>query len=172
MPPDVPSAVTDGRGPLAWAAEVRQAPGVDELWEAIGTTYAGRYWGHMGIEFLDVAPGQCTTRVLLRDHHFNYNDVVHGGVISGLVDSAAGMATRSVRTAAEIAERPHATSDLHITYVAPARGTALVARSRVIRAGRTALFTEVEVFDDRERLVARGSVTFVVAAGRRADAPE
>lgn len=140
---------------------------MDDLSDVIRTTYAGRYWGHMGIEFLDVASGRCTTRVGLREHHFNYNDVVHGGVISGLVDSAAGMAIRTVRTPAEIAERPHATSDLHITYIAPARGTELVARARVIRAGRTALFTEVEVFDDDERLVARGSVTFVVGAGRQ-----
>lgn len=132
--------------------------------------YAGRYWGHMGIETVEVGEGAATSRIRLQDFHFNYNEVVHGGVISGLIDSAAGLAIRSVRTLAEIGERPHATSDLHVIYLAPARGTALVAYARVVKAGRTALFTEVQVFDDRERLVARGSVTFVVAQGRTAPA--
>ena len=49
-------------------------------------------------------------------------------------------------------------------YLAGASGSELVAEARVIKAGRTAIFTDVEVFDDRRRLVARGSVTFVIAS--------
>jgi len=140
----------------------------DDMLRWLREVYTGRYWGHLGIEFTDVSPGRCRARISLTDNHFNYNDVVHGGVISGLIDSAAGTAVRATRTAAEIAERPHATSDLHVTYLAGASGSELVAEGRVIKAGRTAIFTEVEVFDDRQRLIARGSVTFVIAASRRA----
>ncbi|MCC6382873.1 MAG: PaaI family thioesterase [Dehalococcoidia bacterium] len=136
----------------------------------IRAIYSGRYWGHMGIETVEVGESCATSRVRLQDFHFNYNEVVHGGVISGLIDSAAGLAVRSVRTLAEIGERPHATSDLHVIYLAPARGSELVARAHVVKAGRTALFTEVQVFDDCARLVARGSVTFVIAQGRPATA--
>jgi len=139
---------------------------VGDLSEELRTIYTGRYWAHMGIETLDVGDGACTSRIALADHHFNYNNVVHGGVISGLIDSAAGLAVRSIREPEEIARRPHATSDIHVSYLGPAMGTELVAKARVLKAGRTALFTEVEVFDDRKRLVARGSVTFVIAASR------
>ncbi|MCC7362869.1 MAG: PaaI family thioesterase [Dehalococcoidia bacterium] len=124
--------------------------------------YTGRFWAHMGIEVVEVAEGRCHTRIRLQEHHFNYNDVVHGGVISGLVDSVAGLAVRSLRPASEIRERPHATSNLHIQYLSPARGTELVGRSHVIKAGRTAFFVDVEISDDRGQPVARGNVTFVI----------
>jgi uncharacterized protein (TIGR00369 family) len=122
----------------------------------------GRYWALVGIEFVEARPGEAVCRVLLRDHHLNYNNVVHGGVISSLVDSSAGGAVRTIRSLEEIAARPHATSDLHVSYLSAAKGRELRARAKVVRAGRTALFTEVEVTGDGGKLVARGMVTFVI----------
>jgi len=143
-----------------------------ELVDRLRAAFSGRYWGLVGIETVSAEPGRATGRIALQEHHLNYNDVVHGGVISSLVDSAAGLAVRSVRSWDDIAERPHATSDLHVTYLAPARGTELVAEARIIRAGRTAIYTEVHVCDDQGREVARGLVTFVIAAGRSTPAGE
>jgi uncharacterized protein (TIGR00369 family) len=137
----------------------------DSLVESLKEKSSGRYWGLVGIEIVEAEPGRTVNVVRLKEHHFNYNDVVHGGVISSLIDSAAGGAVRSLRDPAEIAARPHATSDLHVTYLAPAMGTELRAEARVIKAGRTAIFTEVDVTDDRGRAVARGMVTFVIGQG-------
>lgn len=89
-------------------------------------------------------------------------------MISSLIDSAAGGAVRTLRDEAEIRARPHATSDLHVSYLAPARGRELVAEARVVKMGRTAAFTQVEVRDDGGRLVAMGLVTFVIGARRQA----
>lgn len=126
--------------------------------------YAGRYWGLLGIETVAAERGLATNRILLREDHLNYNQVAHGGVVSSLIDSAAGGAVRTMRTPEEIKARPHATSDLHVTYISPATGTELTAVARVIKAGRTAIFTEVDVTDDRGRTIARGMVTFVIGA--------
>lgn len=134
----------------------------NEHLEALQALYAGRYWGLVGIETVAAERGVVTNRVKLRDEHLNYNHVVHGGVISSLIDSAAGGAVRTTRTPGEIKLRPHATSDLHVAYLSPGTGTELVAVARVIKAGRTAIFTEVDVTDDRGRTVARGMVTFVI----------
>lgn len=128
----------------------------------------GRYWEMVGIETLEATGGTARCRVTLRDSHLNYNDVVHGGVTSGLIDSAAGSAIRSLRTMDEIRERPHATTDLHVTYLSGARGGELVAYARVIRQTRTAIFVEVDVLDEQERPVARGLTTFVITQGRAA----
>lgn len=133
--------------------------------------YTGRYWAHMGIEVLEVTAGSCTSRIQLKEHHFNSNQVVHGGVISGLIDSAAGIAVRSARTPEAIAAAPNATSDLHVQYLSAARGSELLATARVLKAGRTAVFADVDVRDDQGRIVARGSGTFVISpAHRRAGA--
>ena len=126
----------------------------------------GRYWGLLGIEAIEAEPGRVVKRVKLKEHHLNYNDVVHGGVISSLVDSAGGAAARTLRTKQEIRERPHATSDLHVSYLARAAGSELTADARVIKSGRTAIFVEVDVKDDAGLLVARGMVTFVIGQPR------
>ena len=132
---------------------------------SLRTLYAGRYWGLLGIETVAAERGLVTNRVLLREEHLNYNQVVHGGVVSSLIDSAAGGAVRTMRTPEEIKARPHATSDLHVAYISPATGAELTAVARVIKAGRTAIFTEDDVTDDRGRTIARGMVTFVIGAG-------
>ncbi|GAB4322994.1 MAG: PaaI family thioesterase [Dehalococcoidia bacterium] len=138
----------------------------DDLLASLQELYSGQYWALLGIETTAAGAAGATCRVRLEPKHFNYNGVVHGGVISGLIDSTAGAAVRSIRKPDEIAARPHATSDLHVTYLAPASGEELIAHGRVLRRGRTAIFTEVDVFDVRdgqERQVARGTVTFVIA---------
>lgn len=127
--------------------------------------YAGRFWALVGMEMTFAERGHVTGRIGLRDEHLNYNEVVHGGVISSLVDSVAGGCVRTCRTPEEIARQPHATSDLHVVYLSPATGSELVAEGRVVKQGRTAVFTEVDVRDDRGRTVARGMVTFVIGAG-------
>ncbi|MBE0610276.1 MAG: PaaI family thioesterase, partial [Dehalococcoidia bacterium] len=137
----------------------------DEILESLRELYAGRYWGLVGIETASAERGQVVNRIVLQEHHLNYNHVVHGGVISSLIDSAAGGAVRSIRDAAEIKARPHATSDLHVAYLSPATGVELIATAKVVKAGRTAIFTEVDVVTDAGKLVARGMVTFVIGAG-------
>lgn len=140
--------------------------GPDELVARIRESTRGRFWERVGIETVTAEPGRVVNRVRLAEHHLNSNDVVHGGVISSLIDSAAGSAVRTLRMDAEIRERPHATSDLHVSYLAPARGEELVAEARVAKMGRTAVFVQVEVRDDGGRLVALGMATLVMG-GRR-----
>ncbi len=79
---------------------------------------------------------------------------------------------RLIRESAEIRARPHATSDLHVAYLSPATGSELVATAKVVKAGRTAIFTEVDVVTDTGKLVARGMVTFVIGAGPPVSAGE
>ena len=124
------------------------------------------FWAHVGITTTIAGPGEATCRVSLGDHHRNYDRVAHGGVTSALIDSAAGAAARTLRSAEEIEERPHATADLHVSYLAGATGDELIATARVVRRGRTAIFTEVDVHDEAGRHVAKGSVTFVISAAR------
>ncbi|MGH2634053.1 MAG: PaaI family thioesterase [Tepidiformaceae bacterium] len=136
----------------------------EELMAQERELYSRRFWALVGIDTVAMERGRVVNRVRLREEHFNQNEVVHGGVISTLIDSAAGGAVRSMRTADAIATRPHATSDLHVAFISPARGTQLTATARVLKAGRTAVFVAVDVTDDREQLVAHGNATFIVRA--------
>lgn len=119
----------------------------------------------MGIDLIEAEPGRGLVGIEVAEQHLNTNGVVHGGVIASLIDTAAGCAVRTLRAPEEMRERPHATSDLHVSYLAAAKGRRLVAEGRVTRLGRTLIFSEVTVTDEAERLVARGLVTLAITLG-------
>jgi len=71
---------------------------------------------------------------------------VHGGVVGMIADSAAGYAAMSMV--------PASASVLSVEYkinmMAPADGDYLIARGKVLRAGRTLIVTQGEVFAIRD----------------------
>ena len=86
-------------------------------------------------------------------------DVVHGGAVSALIDTAAMAASWS---AIEFDEPPRGTTvGLAVDFLAAGRAQDLVADARVIRRGSSLCFCEVKVTGaDDEALVAAGLVTY------------
>ncbi|HEX8868521.1 MAG TPA: PaaI family thioesterase [Lentzea sp.] len=82
------------------------------------------------------------------------SDLVHGGVLAALIDITAHAAV-----AVEVG-RMVPTIDLRIDYLKAARGSALVARGFVLRAGRSIARADVEVRDEAGVVVAGGRGTF------------
>ena len=56
-------------------------------------------------------------------------------------------------------------ADLHIRYLAPARGSVIRAEARVLRAGRRLVVTEVRVLDDTGAFVATATVSLAPFPG-------
>lgn len=90
---------------------------------------------------------------------------VHGGVVGMIADSAAGYAAMTVV--------PEGASVLTVEYkmnlLAPADGEKLVARGKVVRAGRTLVVTQCEVFavkQGQEALCALMQQTIMVMHGK------
>jgi len=67
---------------------------------------------------------------------------VHGGVVGMIADSAAGYAAMTVVAASASV----LTVEYKMNLMAPADGDKLIARGRVVRAGRTLIVTQSEVF--------------------------
>ncbi len=85
-------------------------------------------------------------------------DVVHGGAISSLIDSAA---TAAAWSGAEASSGTRgATVALTVNFIAAARGRDVTATARVVRRGQSLIFCEVDVADTGGRLVAKGLVTY------------
>jgi uncharacterized protein (TIGR00369 family) len=86
-------------------------------------------------------------------------EVVHGGAISSLIDTAAATAAWS---GAEMPERPRAsTVGLTVDFLAPARGQGITADARVARRGGTGLCVcQVSVAADDGAQVALALVTY------------
>jgi uncharacterized protein (TIGR00369 family) len=85
-------------------------------------------------------------------------DVVHGGAIASLIDTA-GMAAAWADDV-EPEALAGATVSLNVDYVAAARGQDLLATATVARRGRSLAFTDVRVTEPGGRLVAKGSLVY------------
>jgi len=90
---------------------------------------------------------------------------VHAGAVSAIADSAAGYAALSLM--------PPGTGVLSTEYkinlLAPAVGDRIVARGRVVKAGRTLTVAQTEVFaetDGEEKLIALLTATMMTVEGR------
>ena len=78
---------------------------------------------------------------------------VHGGVVGMIADSSAGYAAMTMVPA----NASVLTVEYKMNLIAPADGDKLIARGQVVRAGRTLIVTQAEVFavkDGQEKLVA------------------
>ena len=103
-----------------------------------------RFAVHSGISIDEVGEGFARCSMAIEDHHRNARDVVMGGAIFTLADLCFGAACGG--------EAVSMTSEINFLY--PASGSRLTAEARRIKDGRTTVFYEIKVFDDKSRTVA------------------
>jgi uncharacterized protein (TIGR00369 family) len=115
--------------------------------------------GHLGIELREIEDDRVVLALPFRKEVVTIGDVVHGGAISTLVDTAAMAAAWS---AIEFEQPPRGTTvGLNVDFLAAARGADLLADARVPRRGSSLCFCEVKVrAADSEELVAGGLVSY------------
>lgn len=114
--------------------------------------------GHLGIRIESLEP-DCANLVLpFAEPIVTVGDLVHGGAISALVDTAAMAASWS--TDSPPANLRGTTVGLSIDFLAGGRASDLAATARVLRRGSSLCFCDVEVRDGDDTLVAKGLVTY------------
>ncbi|MGH3715832.1 MAG: PaaI family thioesterase [Micromonosporaceae bacterium] len=84
-------------------------------------------------------------------------DIVHGGAIGSLIDTASAVAAWSNHDPADGVR--WGTTSISVSFLAAARGT-LRAEAVVTRRGRTLCFCRVEVLDADDTLIAEALVTY------------
>ena len=113
---------------------------------------------HLGIELAKLEPDHAELRLPFKDEVATLGDVVHGGAIASLIDTA-GMAAAWADDA-EPEALAGATVSLTVDYVAAARGQDLLATATVARRGRSLAFVDVRVTEPGGRLAAKGSLVY------------
>ena len=122
---------------------------------------AAPFIASLGIELESVSQGRCHTSLALRPDHLQQNGVVHAGVIATMADHTAGGAAGSVL---ERGSYP-LTVEFKINLLRAASGDYLTCRAGVLKAGRTLIVAESEVFAStkaEEVLVAKAMVTLAI----------
>lgn len=121
--------------------------------------------GTLGASILHLAPGAVDIALSPSPSVSQQHGFVHAGAVAAIADSAAGYAALSLMP-------PGAgvlTTEFKINLVAPAAGERIVARGRVVKAGRTLTLAQTEVFSEmagEEKLVALLTATLMTIEGR------
>jgi uncharacterized protein (TIGR00369 family) len=126
---------------------------------ALNETAAFNQW--CGIEVVSAEPGKVEIAMPWRREVGQYSGFLHAGLVGALIDTACGFAAVSVvgRVLA---------SHYSVNCLRPAVGERFVARARVVKPGKSQVFTACELFAQKggsEKLVATGETLLSVVAG-------
>ena len=120
------------------------------LLRSINATAAFNRWCR--IEVLSAGAGHAEIAMPWRGEVGQYAGFLHAGLVGALIDTACGFA------AVTLVGRVLA-SHFAVNCLRPAIGHRFIARARVVKPGRTQVFTACELFavtDEGEKLVATG----------------
>lgn len=111
----------------------------------------------LGIQIEEWEPGRCVMALPVEERHLNRAGVVHGGVLSTLIDAVASHAGNF---GDDPATRPRSvTVSLTVQFIGQARaGTLRIVGTRT-GGGKRLFFARGEVFDRGGALVASGDIT-------------
>lgn len=111
----------------------------------------------LGIEVESVSPGVATLVVHVREELMRNDNIVHGGVMASLIDSAFAFAIIPILGEGERT----VTVDLTIHYLRPVSNGTAKAVARVVRAGRRVITVSAELFDENDKLAATALSTYL-----------
>jgi uncharacterized protein (TIGR00369 family) len=119
----------------------------------------------LGATLGNITSGQVEVVLVPKPEISQQHGFVHAGAISAIADSAAGYSALSVMPM----DRGVLTTEFKINLLAPARGERIIARGKVVKAGRTLTLAQTEVFagnEEKEQLIALLTATFMAIDGR------
>lgn len=119
-----------------------------------------------GIEVVEAEPGRVVIAMPWRPELGQYVGYMHAGVVGALIDTACGYA------AATMLGQNLLASHFSVNCLRPAVGERFTAHARVVKPGRSQVFTVCELFASakgKETLVATGETLLtVVSSGAKA----
>jgi uncharacterized protein (TIGR00369 family) len=119
----------------------------------------------LGLSCVDKSqPGTTVWRMTAADEFANPIGVVQGGFLAAMADSAMGAATITFARAAD--RRVFSSSvEMKISFLGSAKvGSVLECTARVVQGGQRVAFAEAEIVDDRGRVVARATSSYLYTA--------
>lgn len=120
---------------------------------------------HMGLKLSDLGPGWCESVLHVGEMHLQQDGYIHAGVQATVADHTAGGAAGTLVKEGETV----LSIEFKINLLRPALGDRLRCRAAVLRAGKTIIVAESEVFagnDGAEKLSAKATVTLAVVQRR------
>ena len=112
----------------------------------------------LGYEFTDAGDGWAEIVLAAAPSTHNLYGIVHGGVWLIVADSAMGGALATVAAPDERV----ITAQSEFRWLRPLAGDTIRARATVLRRGRTLSHCTVDLYDEADRAIGRGTGTYVI----------
>jgi len=112
----------------------------------------------LGLRLVSINPDHAVVEMPFRVELATAGDLVHGGAVASLIDTAAALAAWSTHDPSDGAR--WGTVGLSVSFLAPGRGRALQCDARVSRRGRSICHCRVEVTDSDAKAIAEALVTY------------
>jgi acyl-coenzyme A thioesterase 13 len=110
----------------------------------------------------EVEFGQLSIRFTVRPDMTNPHGMLHGGVISGMLDDVIGTTVATLDK-----EQPFVSINLSVDFVQGARvSDEVIAKAKVIRNGRTAVYVQAELYNQSAKLLAVATSNLVAVPQR------
>ena len=123
-------------------------------------------WAHLGWTLAAIAPGEATLEwETTTDHAFPTHEggwIVHGGMVTAILDTAMGQATWTLLNRNEV----FLTANLHVEFYRPTKPGLVRAEGRVIQKSRRVTFATGELYNSEGKLLAGGRVTNTMLPAR------
>jgi uncharacterized protein (TIGR00369 family) len=114
----------------------------------------------IGLEILVFGDGFCESRAPRYSKYDGVFESFHGGLLMTIADSTACFAILT-RTGPDT---KLTTTDMNIRFLAPCL-TAVTAKAKVVKFGRTLCPVAVDLYDQQEQHVATAQVTYILLSG-------
>lgn len=105
------------------------------------------FFKHNNFHVEKALKNECIIRANLTEDSMNPYGIAHGGIIFGLGDVTMGMLARATGKAA-------VTLSANINYLKPGTGKYLLAKSEMIKNGKTTCVLRANIYNDKEELIA------------------
>jgi len=134
--------------------------------DRVRTSFARqRFMDLLGAQLRVVRPGSCEIHLPYRKDLSQQHGFFHAGTIATIADTAAGYAAYTLMDAASSL----LTVEFKLSLLAPGSGALLIARSHVIKPGRTLTVCQSDVVvrrNDEEQQCAVALITLIQLAGK------
>lgn len=101
----------------------------------------------LGVELVELSPGEAVLKILPTIEHTNPLGMIHGGLLLSIADAAMGNAVRTLGSRG-------VTVDMSTSFLSSAKiGQEIIAKGKVLKAGRNLFFAEATVTSDEKLLV-------------------
>ena len=127
----------------------------------------------LGLKLDQLGPDFVTMNFHMKEEFIGnfLHGILHGGVISSVLDMAAGMAVMSAaihkntnRSVDELMGLLSKTStvDLQVSFINPGKGELFIAKAWLTKSGKKLSFARMELSNQEGTLIATGSATYLL----------